>query len=169
MLVELSVGASNSSVGGNSAADCISPASGVPVPSYGFHQGSSKWIRSSAARWPRAWETKPLFGSIVDWPPTGPSAVAAARPPRGPSGLASNTPTRYGRLASTTIPTMAINDQPSGEIVLSTFGTRTARDHCAIARAGGRAPERRGRRRESRRGEFADEFPPDNRPDHRYT
>ena len=61
-----------SSVGGNSAADCISPASGAPVPSYGFHHGRWRWTRSSIARWLNACEMNPLFGSIVCDPPSGP-------------------------------------------------------------------------------------------------
>lgn len=40
VLVELPLLKTVSSVGGKNAAACRPPASGTPVPSYGFHQGS---------------------------------------------------------------------------------------------------------------------------------
>ena len=52
----------NRRVSGNNAPDCIPPASGVPVPSYGFHHGTRRWIQSSAARCPSACEDLTVAG-----------------------------------------------------------------------------------------------------------
>jgi hypothetical protein len=98
----------SSSVGANSAADCISPASGAPVPSYGFHHGAFRSSTSSAARWPSACEVNPSFGSTDRSPGSGPALTELASPLRSPIGSVSTAPTRYGKFATSTTAAIAI-------------------------------------------------------------
>ena len=65
---QLSVGEGEQQRGGKNAADCISAASGVPTPSYGFHQGTCPCSQSRAARWPSACEVVPTLTSTVHTP-----------------------------------------------------------------------------------------------------